>query len=127
MTSTADAERRTALGHIVLGDRYTLVRQVATGGMAEIFLARQKAVSGLEKDVVVKLLRDRYRSDPRVVEMFLNEAKIGAALNHPNIVHFYDYGEHERQPYIVMEHIDGDELSQLCRRGLELAKFLPLE
>jgi tRNA A-37 threonylcarbamoyl transferase component Bud32 len=123
MTSSArDLERR-----IVLCDRYTLVRAIATGGMAEIFLARQKALYGLEKDVVVKLLRDRYRSDPRVVEMFVNEAKIGAVLNHPNVVHFYDYGEHERQPFIVMEHIDGDELSQLCRRGLELAKFLPLE
>src|SRR5262249_62077159 len=123
MTGTA----RELSSTITLSDRYTLVRSIATGGMAEIFLARQKALAGFEKDVVVKLLRDRYRSEPRVVEMFMNEARIGAVLNHPNIVHVYDVGEHERQPFIVMEHIQGEELSQLCRRGLELARFLPLE
>jgi tRNA A-37 threonylcarbamoyl transferase component Bud32 len=123
MTSTARELART----IVLADRYTLVRPIATGGMAEIFLARQKALAGFDKEVVVKLLRDRYRSDPRVVEMFMNEARIGAVLSHPNVVHVYDVSEHDKQPFIVMEHIDGDELSQLCRRGLELAKFLPLE
>ena len=123
MTSTARELART----IVLADRYTLVRPIATGGMAEIFLARQKALAGFDKEVVVKLLRDRYRSDPRVVEMFMNEARIGAVLSHPNVVHVYDVGEHDKQLFIVMEHIEGDELSQLCRRGLELAKFLPLE
>jgi tRNA A-37 threonylcarbamoyl transferase component Bud32 len=121
-TSARELERR-----IVLSDRYSLLRPVATGGMAEIVLARQKALAGFEKDVVVKLLRDRYRSEQRVVDMFMNEARIGAVLNHPNIVHVYDVGEHERQPFIVMEHIQGEELSQLCRRGLELARFLPLE
>jgi len=112
---------------IVLSDRYRLLKPIATGGMAEIFLARQKALAGFEKDVAVKLLRDRYRGDPRVVEMFLNEARIGAVLNHPNIVHVYDVGEHDKQPFIAMEYIAGEELSQLCRRGLELARFLPLE
>src|SRR5688500_16411890 len=112
---------------ITLSDRYRLLKPIATGGMAEIFLARQKALAGFEKDVVVKLLRDRYRGDARVLEMFLNEARIGAVLNHPNIVHVYDVGEHDKQPFIAMEYIHGEELSQLCRRGLELARFLPLE
>jgi tRNA A-37 threonylcarbamoyl transferase component Bud32 len=110
-----------------LSDRYTLLRPIATGGMAEIFLARQKSLAGFDKHVAIKLLRDRYRGEPRVVEMFLNEARVGAVLNHPNIVHVYDVAEHDKQPFIVMEHIQGDELSQLCRRGLELARFLPLE
>src|SRR5215831_4208053 len=117
-----DADR-----HVVLGDRYLLVRPIATGGMAELFLARQKSLAGFEKEVVVKLLRDRYRGDSRVVEMFLTEARICGLLSHPNIVHVYDVGEHEGQPYMVMELIDGDELAQICRRGVEQARFLPLE
>ncbi len=112
---------------VVLGDRYTLVRPLASGGMAEIFLARQKALAGFDKEVVVKLLKQRFRDDARVVEMFLEEARIGAVLNHPNIVHVYDVGEHDGVPFIAMELIHGEELSALCRRGLELGRFLPIQ
>jgi tRNA A-37 threonylcarbamoyl transferase component Bud32 len=112
---------------VILGDRYELIRPLASGGMAEIFLARQKALAGFEKDVVVKLLKDRFRDDERVVEMFLEEARIGAVLNHPNIVHVYDVGEHQGVPFIAMELIHGEELSVLCRRGLEAGRFLPIQ
>ncbi len=112
---------------IVLADRFTLVRQIATGGMAEIFLARQKGLPGLEKEIVIKLLKERYRTDVRVVEMFLNEARIGTVLTHSNIVHVYDIGEHDATPFIAMEYIRGEELSQLCRRGVEMGYFLPVE
>jgi serine/threonine protein kinase len=115
---------------IVLAGRYTLVRPIATGGMAEIFLARQRTSGrgpAFAKDVVIKLLKDRFRGDRRVLAMFRNEARVGALFNHPNIVHVYDVGEHEGTPFIAMELIQGDELSQLCRRGLELGHFLPLE
>ena len=111
---------------VMLGDRYQLVRQLATGGMAEIFLARQRSVNGgFEKQLVVKLLKDCFRDDPRVVEMFLEEARIGALLNHPNIVHVYDVGEYDNAPFIAMELIDGDELARSCRRGLEAERSSP--
>jgi serine/threonine protein kinase len=112
--------------NVLFGDRYTLVRPLATGGMAEIFLCRQKALAGFDKDVVVKRLQTRYRDDRRVVEMFLQEARIGAVLNHPHIVHVYDVGEHDAVPFIAMELIVGEELTDLCRRGLEVGNFLPL-
>ena len=71
------------------------------------------------------------RSDASRIEAFrqtfLDEARIGAALNHPNVVHVYDVDEHEGVPYIAMEYIVGEELNQLCRRGLALERFLPLE
>jgi tRNA A-37 threonylcarbamoyl transferase component Bud32 len=108
-----------------LGDRYTLLRRIAAGGMAEIFVARQQALAGFEKDVVIKLLQEKYRHDARVNEMFLDEARIGAGLNHPNIVHVYDVGDFGGTPYIAMEYIQGEELSELCKRGLELGDFLP--
>jgi tRNA A-37 threonylcarbamoyl transferase component Bud32 len=108
-----------------LAHRYTPTHKLAEGGMAEIYVARQRALAGFEKDVVIKVLLRRLREDKRVVEMFLDEARIGAVLNHPNIVHVYDVGEHDGLPYIAMEYIRGEELSELCRRGLELGHFLP--
>ncbi len=109
------------------GGRYTLLRRLAIGGMAEIYLARQAAMAGFEKEVVIKRLRTELADDPRVVEMFLDEAKIGAQLNHPNIVHVYDVDEHDGIPYIAMEYIVGEELNELCRRGISHGRFLPLE
>ena len=122
--AAAPAPRMT---RIAISDRYWLLRPLATGGMAEIYLARQGAMAGFEKEVVIKRLKPELARDPRVVEMFLDEARIGAQLNHPNVVHVYDVDEHEGVPYIAMEYIVGEELNQLCRRGLGLGKFLPLE
>ncbi len=109
------------------GGRYTLLRRLAIGGMAEIYLARQAAMAGFEKEVVIKRLRAELADDPRIVEMFLDEARIGALLNHPNIVHVYDVDEHDGIPYIAMEYIVGEELNELCRRGLMHGRFLPIE
>ena len=109
------------------GGRYTLLRRLAIGGMAEIYLARQAAMAGFEKEVVIKRLRAELADDARVVEMFLDEAKIGAQLNHPNIVHVYDVDETDGIPYIAMEYIVGEELNELCRRGIGHGRFLPLE
>ena len=120
--------RRTAdLEPTPFGGRYTLLRRLAIGGMAEIYLARQTATSGFEKEVVIKKLRAELADDPRIIEMFLDEAKIGAQLNHPNIVHVYDVDEHDGIPYIAMEYIVGEELNELCRRGIAQGRFLPLE
>src|SRR5678816_2407161 len=74
--------------------RYTVVRHLASGGMAELFIAKQEAMGGFEKQVVLKLLQPRYAENPRVVSMFLDEARLAAKLNHPSIVHLYDVAEH---------------------------------
>jgi serine/threonine protein kinase len=112
---------------VSFGGRYTLIRRLAIGGMAEIYLARQAAMAGFEKEVVIKRLRQELADDPRIVEMFLDEARIGAQLNHPNIVHVYDVDELDGIPYIAMEYIIGEELNELCRRGISHGRFLPLE
>jgi serine/threonine protein kinase len=112
---------------VPFGERYSLIRRLATGGMAEIYLARQAAMAGFDKEIVIKRLKPELASDPRIVDMFLDEARIGALLNHPNIVHVYDVDEHEGVPYIAMEYILGEELNELCGRGLAAGKFLPLE
>lgn len=110
---------------VPVGESYLLVRRLAMGGVADIFLARQSGTAGFEKDIVIKRLRPELRSNARVVKMFLEEARIGALLNHPNIVHVYDVDAADGAPYIAMEYILGGELGALCRRGLAQKSFLP--
>jgi tRNA A-37 threonylcarbamoyl transferase component Bud32 len=114
------------LGQAFAG-RYRLSARLAEGGMAELYVARQKAMAGFEKDIVIKVLKQRFHGDPRVVEMFLEEARIGAALNHSNIVHVYDVDEEQGVPFIAMEYIRGEELAALCKRSLALGEFLPFD
>src|SRR4029077_4384385 len=83
--------------------RYTVLSHLASGGMAELYIARQEAVGGFEKQVVLKILQPRYAKNPRFVQMFLDEAPLAAKLNHPAIVHVYDVADEAGLKYIAME------------------------
>ncbi len=107
--------------------RYTIVGHLATGGMAELYIARQEAVGGFEKNLVVKVLQSRYAQHPRVVAMFLDEARLAAKLNHPSIVHVYDVAEEDGNKFIAMEYIHGETLTDIIKRGVEVGSFLPME
>jgi hypothetical protein len=107
--------------------RYTVVRPLASGGMAELFIAKQEAMGGFEKQVVLKLLQPRYAENPRVVAMFLDEARLAAKLNHPSIVHLYDVADEGGMKYIAMEYIHGETVADIVKRGLAVDKYLPLE
>ena len=106
--------------------RYTLLAKLATGGMAEIFLARQAGPKGFEKLVVVKKILDTYAEDPDFVAMFLDEARIAAQLNHPNIVQIFDLGEDQGAYYIAMEYLAGESVSMLARTCRKLNQPLPV-
>jgi len=107
--------------------RYTVVRHLASGGMAELFIAKQEAMGGFEKQVVLKLLQPRYAENPRVVSMFLDEARLAAKLNHPSIVHLYDVADEGGMKYIAMEYIHGETVADIVKRGLAVKNYLPLE
>jgi serine/threonine protein kinase len=107
--------------------RFTITSHLASGGMAELFIARQEAVGGFEKDLVLKMLQERYSRNSRVVEMFLDEARLAAKLNHQNIVHVYDVNEAEGLRYIAMEYIHGETVTDIVRRSIARGTFLPLE
>lgn len=107
--------------------RYTIISHLASGGMAELFIARQEAVGGFEKNIVLKMLQERYAQNPRVVQMFLDEARLAAKLNHQNIVHVYDVDEADGIRYIAMEYIHGETVTDVVRRSIDVASFLPLE
>ncbi len=112
---------------VVFGDRYWLTKPLAVGGMAEVFLARHQTDAGFQKEVVIKRLRPELAKDERVVSMFRDEARVSGLLNHSNSVHVFDAGTHEGLPFMAMEYIRGEELNQLCRRGIGCGEFLPLE
>ena len=107
--------------------RYHVVSHLATGGMSELYIARQEAVGGFEKNIVLKLLQHRYAQHTRVVGMFLDEARLAAKLNHPNIVHVYDVAEEAGNKFIAMEYIHGETLTDVIKRSVEVGTFLPIE
>ena len=84
-------------------DRYEPLKKLATGGMAEIFLAKQSGLEGFEKVVVLKRILPHLASDDEFVSMFLDEARIAAKLSHPNVVQIYDLGKADDTFYIAME------------------------
>ena len=90
--------------------RYTVVRKLGAGGMANVYLAEDQE---LGRRVAIKILNERHANDDQFVERFRREAKNAAALSHPNIVSIYDRGEAEGTYYIAMEFIDGRTLKEL--------------
>jgi tRNA A-37 threonylcarbamoyl transferase component Bud32 len=95
--------------------RYQLIRKVAQGGMAEVFLAKSYGPHGFEKPVAVKRILSRYARDRQFVEMLIDEARICSVLNHPNIVPVHDFHADEEDCYLVMEYVAGRSLSNLLR------------
>jgi eukaryotic-like serine/threonine-protein kinase len=92
------------------GGRYTVLQRVGSGGMAEVYRARDEL---LGREVAVKVLSERFARDRSFVERFRREAQSAANLNHPNIVSLYDYGADNGTYFIVMEMIEGRSLSDI--------------
>ncbi len=96
----------------VYNNRYELTRQIARGGMAEVYLARDLL---LDRPVALKMLFPELSVDRSFVERFRREAQAAANLSHPNIVPVFDWGEADSTYFIVMEYVDGRSLSNLLR------------
>ncbi|HEY5938095.1 MAG TPA: protein kinase [Kofleriaceae bacterium] len=99
----------------VVGERfgkYLLVGEVATGGMAEVFLAVQKGLEGFLKVVVIKRVLPHFSNNAEFTRMFVDEARLAARLEHPNIVRTYEFGEVDGQYFTVMEYLPGEDLSK---------------
>jgi hypothetical protein len=95
--------------------RYELLATIGTGGMASVILARQRGPHGFEKLVVVKVVHPHMAQDPAAVNMLLDEAKVAAQIDHPNVVHTYELGEAYGTFYIVMEYLAGESLYQVSK------------
>src|SRR5215203_5666993 len=98
----------------VLDNRYDVVRPLGSGGMGEVYLARDRV---LGRDVALKVLRRQYAGDDEFAERFKREAMSAASLSHPNIVQVYDRGEtEEKASYIAMEYVPGGTLKERISR-----------
>ena len=106
--------------------KYVLVGDIAVGGMAEVFLGVQQGVAGVLKVVVLKRVLPHYTADSQFVRMFIDEARIAARLDHPNIVRTYEFGAHEGQYYTAMEYLPGEDLRSILRRLASTKQRMPL-
>jgi hypothetical protein len=97
--------------------RYGLLRRLAVGGMAEIFLAALHGDAGFEKRVVLKRILPHLGEDTTFVRMFIDEAMVASKLSHPNIIQVYDFGHAAGSYYMAMELVDGIDLHQLLQRA----------
>ncbi|GER87357.1 hypothetical protein KDW_15190 [Dictyobacter vulcani] len=100
----------------VLGERYQLQDPIGRGGMATIYRGHDMR---MDRTVAIKVLREVYSTDPKFVTRFQREAKAASALQHPNIVQVYDYGQSDGNYFIVMELVEGTDLRRYLRsRGV---------
>lgn len=106
--------------------KYFLVKKLAEGGMAEIFLAKQIGVERFEKNVVVKRMLAHLSGIQDFVSMFLDEARLAATLAHPNVVQILDLGLEEGCYFIAMEYLAGEDFSTVIRAAAKRGEYLPL-
>lgn len=106
---------------------HELLQVLGVGGMAEVFLARTMGAQGFEKVMVIKRLLRRLTSNQRIVQMFIDEAKVTVRLQHANIVQIFDFDEFQDRPFIVMEYVHGKDLLNVLRRAHKLGRNLPLD
>jgi len=105
--------------------KYQLIKKLATGGMAEVFLARQAMGGGGDgRHVVVKRILPHLAEDPEFIQMFQNEARVAAKFSHPNIAQIFDYGEENGTYYIAMEFIHGEDLGRLMRKAWSTGQWI---
>jgi serine/threonine-protein kinase len=106
---------------------YELLQRIATGGMAEVYLARRAGPHGFQKVVAVKRILPQLAQDPDFVAMFIDEARVCARLAHPNIVQVFDFGEHDGELYMAMEYVDGTTAARLVRAAASRGEEVPLD
>jgi eukaryotic-like serine/threonine-protein kinase len=106
--------------------RYQLLKRLAIGGMGEVWLAKQSGPVGFEKQLVVKTLRKHLKEDQEFVNMFFDEARIAAALTHPNIAQIYELGEANGEYFIAMEYVHGPSLKDMADFAAETETPVPL-
>jgi len=99
--------------------KYTVLGRLATGGMAEVHVARASGIEGFEKIVVIKRIRPDLASDRETTEAFLHEAKLAATLEHPNIAQVYEIGLVNDSYFFAMEYVHGADLRQLMEAALQ--------
>jgi serine/threonine protein kinase len=106
--------------------KYDILRKLATGGMAEIYLARGRGKAGFEKLVVLKRILPSVAEDPDFIEMFLDEARLAATLQHPHIADVYDVDHVDGMYFFTMAYVHGQDSRAICRAARKHGERIPL-
>jgi serine/threonine protein kinase len=107
-------------------NNYQILARLATGGMAEIFLARSVSGTGVERYCVLKRILRNRAADVELVTMFLDEARLAAHLQHPNVAQVYDIGKLGESYFFTMEYVHGETVRALLQRARSLRRELPI-
>ncbi|THB76302.1 MAG: serine/threonine protein kinase [Desulfobacteraceae bacterium] len=107
--------------------KYILLDRLAVGGMAEVFRGKIIGEEGFEKLIVIKRMLPQNALEETLVNSFIDEAKLGALLQHENIIHTYDFGEIDRFYYMAMEYLFGQDLHTLLKRSAQAGRPLDTE
>ncbi len=105
---------------------YEIIRKLARGGMAELYVARSVGPQSFEKVVALKKILPRYAKSPRFVQLFCDEARLAASLNHMNIVQVYDIGIDDGNYFFAMEYLHGQDLRSILHRAFRNRDKLPI-
>ncbi len=110
--------------------RYTVLRHLASGGMADVLLARADGeahqIAGFERHVVVKRIKAEHAKDKRFIQMFLDEARLAATLHHQNVVQVHDIGEEHGEYFFAMEYLHGEDLRRILSTVSKQRQHIPL-
>lgn len=105
---------------------YTLCKRLASGGMAQVYLATTQGIGGFEKKVAIKLIHPQYSQDEEFVSMLVEEAKLSVQLAHPNIVQTFDLGCIDESYFIVMECVEGQDVNQIMQKLSQQGRAMPV-
>ncbi len=122
---TGDAINASPLAPGYKLDRYELLCPIAEGGMASVWVARQRGKHGFEKVVAIKTILPKFAADARFQEMFLDEARIASRIEHVNVAQIFDLGEEHDILYLAMEYVEGDALSKINRACAKKGMRIP--
>ena len=120
------APEPTVSGPIRIG-RYEVLSHLATGGMAQIYLARQSGLGSFERHVVLKTILRERASDQRFVTMFLDEAKLAATLNHQNVAQVFEVDQADGAYFMAMEYVHGENARTMLETTIRRNWTIPLE
>lgn len=109
----------------VVGGRYALVERVAEGGMAVVWKAEARGAAGFSRPVAIKEIKVEYRAIQKYIQMFIEEARIGTELAHPNIVQVVDFVIEDDTYYLVLEWVEGVDLYGFTRAFCYLNQPVP--
>jgi hypothetical protein len=124
--ATFEAAPRADLPESFRIGRYSILRKLGSGGMADVYLARAEGEAGFERLVALKVIQDEMVSNPKFVSHFLDEARLASQLSHPNIIAITDLGKADDKYVIAMEFIDGSDLERLIHSMAARAVLAPV-